>query len=163
MLRAAFVFVGGEPIANLLQAPFYFMVSSTSLGGRYRKPLLEFWGIWTSCLRNSPYKLTQFTVPAYVIYQAGSSENGRMSLLKIEEPPLKPFWKQIIMKWVYYKGKMKIRFYPQNLDPTGKYNGKSTFLPKTWYRVLFSPVILPLAVWPKPERRVRIQSKDLSI
>ena len=98
--------------------------------------------------------------PGCLLAQFVSCENTRMSFSKIQEPPLNPLGKQIIMKWVYYKGKMQIRFYPKNLDPTGRYHGKSSFLPKTWYRVLFRPVILPLAVWPHHRRRGRFRQTN---
>ena len=65
--------------------------------------------------------------PALSLSLSGSFENTRMCLLKIQEP----LQKQIIIKLIYYKGKTKIGFYPKNLDPTGKYNCKTTFLPKT--------------------------------
>ena len=68
---------------------------------------------------------------APVVVRARSSENRRMFLPNIEEPLGAPFWKQILMKWIYYKGKMKSQFYSENLDQTGKYHGESTFWHKT--------------------------------
>ena len=80
-----------------------------------------------------------------------------------EEIPRSTLWKQILMKWVYHKGKTKSRFYHENFDPTGKYNCKSIFLLKIVKRVLFRPVILYRAVWSKHGRRVRFQTKNLPI
>ena len=100
---------------------------------------------------------------APVVVRARSSENRRMFLPNIEETPRSTLWKQILMKWVYHKGKTKSRFYHENFDPTGKYHCKSTFLLKTLKRVLFRPVILYRAVWSKHERGVRFQTKNLPI
>ena len=121
--------------------------------------------LWERCLLKLPGLLDASWVPPGCLLGASwvlpgcLLPNTRMSLPKIQEPPLNPLGKQIIMKWVYYKWKMQIRFYPQNLNPTGRYHCKSTFLPKTWYRVLFRPVILPLAVWPHHKRRGRFRQK----
>ena len=34
-------------------------------------------------------------------------------IFKMQEPPLNPYGKHIIMKWVYYEGNMQISFTPQ--------------------------------------------------
>ena len=125
--------------------------------------LLDVSWVPPGCLLGASWVLPGCLLDASWVLPGCLLPNTRMSLPKIQESPLNPLGKQIITKWVYYKGTTQIGFYPQNLDPTGKYIGKSTFLPKNWYRVLFRPVILPWAVWPKPERRVQIQLKDLSI
>ena len=127
-----------------------------------------FWsslGSWMppGCLLGASWVLPGCLLDASWVLPGCLLPNTRMSLPKIQEPPLNPLGKQIIMKWIYYKWKMQIRFYPKNLDPTGRYHGKSSFLQKTWYRVLFRPVILPLAVWPHHGRRGRFRQKIVNI
>ena len=70
---------------------------------------------------------------APVVVRARSSENRRMFLPNIEETPRSTLWKQILMKWVYHKGKTESRFYHENFDPTGKYHCKSVLYQK--YRI----------------------------
>ena len=79
--------------------------------------------------------LKKKTAPARnapVVVRARSSENRRMFLQNIEETPRSTLWKQILMKWVYHKGKTENRFYHENFDPTCKYHCKFIFYKKPW-------------------------------
>ena len=67
---------------------------------------------------------------APLVVLAGSSGNKRRSFPKTEQAPRIPLWKQILVKWTYYKGNMKSKFYCENLDPTDKCLWKSLFNPE---------------------------------
>ena len=106
------------------------------------------------------YHLRPFTT----IYDHGpgkpdSFQNTRSVSFENTRTPLY----QILMKWIYYKGKMKNGKYHKNQDLIGKYQGDFTFSPKTWNHPTVSAVILGGAVCKKHSLEVEFWQKQFSV
>ena len=80
-------------------------------------------------------------------------------LSKIQEPPLH----QILMKWIYYKGKSKIGGIPKNLNLIGKNPGEFTFPPNSWNHPMVTAVILGWAVCLKHTLKVEFCQNPCSV
>jgi len=66
---------------------------------------------------------------------------------------------QILMKWIYYTRKTKIRGHPKNWDFTGKYNRKMSFLTKPWNDPILRAVILHCVIFVQVRQKYKFKNR----
>ena len=66
---------------------------------------------------------------------------------------------QILMKWIYYTRKTKIRGHPKNWDFTGKYHHEISFLTKPWNDPILRAVILHCVIFVQVRKKYKFTNR----
>ena len=108
----------------------------------HRNPLNPFSHSFLICIYI--YIIYIYIIYIYIYIRTISSQNTR---------------NQILMKWIYYTRKTKIRCHPKNWDFTGKYHHEMSFSTKPWNDSILRAVILHCVIFAQVRKQYKFENR----